>query len=164
MSITKIPSSNRFRQLATSVAVALTCLAANTLAQTNNGPKILFLHLQLKDGSVSLIKSSVRPGYLKPRPNQDLPDGLHLELSDDESHACWRGVVENPCSRLIEYEDPPGSGKLKRKKVDLPEPEFMVRVPVLAEARQIEFYTLEPTKAGNRAQRRSLGKLQLPAR
>lgn len=152
-----------FHNVTTVTALLLAFLAINVLGQTNDGPRILFLHLQLKNESVSLIKSSVQPGHLKPRPNPDDTDGIHFELTDSDGFRLWTGAMADPRSRRVEHEDPPGSGKLKSKKVELRDPEFTVRVPLLSEARQIEFYTLVPIGSEDKLQRRSLGKLPLPA-
>jgi len=162
MNATRRTLGPRVYQLATAVTLVLGLMVGKMPAQTNDGPKILFLHLQLKDGSVSLIKASVRPGQLKPRPEQNIPDGLHFELTDGDGRPLWQGVIADPRSRLVEYQIPEGSGKLKRKKVAIKDPEFTLRVPALTEARRIEFYFQEPSNAENREQRKSLGQLRLP--
>jgi hypothetical protein len=163
MNTTRKWLSRHFQSVTGVFGLTLACLLANAQAQTNDEPKILFLHLQLKTNSVSFIKSSTRPGHLKPRPNDDIPDGLHFELTDGDGRPLWHGVIEDPGSRSVEYEDPPGSGKLKRKKFHSSETEFTVRVPVLAKARQIEFYTCERAGSGKDEQRKSRGSLALPA-
>ena len=144
------------------VALTLASLLANATAQTNETSKIVFLRLQLKGQSVSLIETTVRPGYLKTRRNLDLPDGIHFELSDRAGHPLWHGAIEDPRVRAVEYEDPPRSGKLKRKEFRLSEAGFTVRVPMLADAKRIEFYTLERADSGKDERRKSLGKLPLP--
>lgn len=148
--------------LAKVASLMLAFLVMHATGETNEGPKILFLHLQFKEKSVSLIRSSVRPGHLKPRPNPEETDGLHFEVKDAEGRQLWKGVMADPRWRRVEHEEPPGSGKLKSKRVELNDPEFTIRIPLLAEARQIEFYTLERTDAGKSRERRRLGKLQLP--
>jgi len=137
-------------------------LPAQAAVQTNASAGILFLHLQLKNNSVALVESSVQPGYLKPRPVEDIPNGIHFDLISADGRELWRGVIEDPSQRVVEYEEPPRSGKLKRKSIQAAEAEFTVRIPVLADARRIELYTLEKTGSAGKETRRSLGSLSLP--
>ena len=135
-------------------------------AQSNSAPQILFLHLRVKNQAVSLMGSVTRPGVLKP-PRDAAPGDLHYELSSASSKPLWKAAVADPTILRLEYEDPPGSGNLKRKTVVLNETEFTVRVPVVPEARRVDFYKLEPAGApnakGERAMtRRALGNLSLP--
>ena len=136
-----------------------------TRAQTNSTPQILFLHLKLTNQTVTLVDSVTRPGVLKP-PRDAAVDDLHYELFSASSASLWKAAVANPSILHLEYEEPPGSGQLKRKTVVLDEAEFTARVPLVPEAKQIEFYRLEPSvpnAKGERAlTRRSLGTLRLP--
>src|ERR1043166_1660851 len=114
-------------------------------AQTNDEPQILFLHLKLKNKTISLVKSTQVPGVVKaPR---TAPTGLQYEVVSATGESLWKGTIEDPGERHLEYEDPPGSGKLKRKTIHFDEAAFMVRVPLLPAAQRVEFYTLESSPA-----------------
>jgi len=135
-------------------------------AQSNSAPQILFLHLRITNEVVSLVSSVARPGVLK-APREAAGDDLRYELLSASRKSLWKAGVADPTIRRLEYEEPPGSGNLKHKTLVLKEAEFTIRVPVLAEARRIDFYRLEPSGApdaeGRRAvTRRSLGSLTLP--
>jgi hypothetical protein len=142
--------------------LALLAISASAQEQTNDSPRILFLLLKFKNNSVSLVESSVQPGYLKPRPVEDIPDGIHFDLISADGQALWRGVIENPSRRVVEFEEPPRSGKLKRKIIPVTEAEFTVRVPARADVRRIEFYTLQKSEPESKGARKSLGSFDLP--
>jgi hypothetical protein len=126
--------------LATATALMVLSLGV-TMAQTNEAPQILFLHLKLKHNAISLVESNVAPGTLKPpRPAET---GIRYELLSATGESLWQGWLDDPRERQIEYEDPPRSGKLKRKTFRREEAEFTMRVPVRAAAHRIEFHALE---------------------
>ena len=135
------------------------------LAQATDEPQILFLHLKLKNQQVSLVKTVTRPGVLK-RARDGAADELHYELLTDTGESRWKAAVADPTIRHLEYEDPPGSGNLKRKLLFLAEAEFTVRVPVVAKARRVEFYKLElSTPDANGEQhhvKKTVGSVPLP--
>jgi hypothetical protein len=60
----------------------------------------------------------------------------------------WKAAVADPRILHLEYEDPPGSGNLKRKTIFLDEAEFTVRIPAVSKARQVDFYKLDPPAPG----------------
>jgi hypothetical protein len=135
-------------------------------AQSNSAPQILFLHLRLTNQVVSLVGSATRPGVLKPA-REAATDDLHYELFSASGESLWKAGLADPTVRSLEYEDPPGSGNLKRKTVVLKVAEFTLRVPALPEGKRVDFYKLEssgiPDASGQRAtSRRSLGSLPLP--
>ncbi len=136
-----------------------------TQAETNGTPQILFLHLKVKNQTVSLVDSATRPGVLK-RPRQAAADDLHYEVLSATSNSLWKAAVLDPTLRRLEYEEPPGSGNLKRKTVVSDEADFTIRIPLSPEARRVDFYTLEssaPAAKGEKAvARKSLGSVVLP--
>jgi len=143
--------------------LALGPTAGRTLAETNDEPRIIFLHLQLRpDKSVKLLDATSKKGHLKSRPIQNIPDAIHFELLSTEGRTLWHGMVADPSVRDVEYEDPLRAGQMKRKQFRLIETEFTVRVPGLADARRVEFYTLG-RDGTNDATRKKLGTFPLPA-
>ena len=99
------------------------------LVRAGDNDQIQFLHLKLKDGAVSMVGSSVRPGRLKSANEPDKQGELHLDLVATNGASLWSGVLADPLIRHYEYEDPESPGALKIKTVQLTEAEFTVRVP-----------------------------------
>ena len=151
------------RLVAEGLLFLLLLCAGASWAQTNGEPKILFLHLKLKGQTVSLVETITRPGTLK-RPQDPVADDLQYELLSGTGESLWKAAVPDPSIRHFEYEDPPGSGNLKRKTILLEEAEFTVRVPLVSKARQIEFYKLSPSgaKGEKRSTKISFGTVLLP--
>ena len=148
------------------VAVGLGLLGLTRLsAQTNQEAGILFLHLKLNAQGGSLVKSTFRPGVLKPQPN---PEGRDLvcEVISAKGETLWKGGLDDPRVQRFEYEDPPRSGRLKRKEIRREEAEFTLRVPALSEARRLEIYRLAPAGAGGKGEpgraKKSCGSIVLP--
>ena len=148
-----------FALVATAI-VALWPFAA--VGQTNSSPKILFLHLRLDASkSVSLIDSQTRDGTLKPQPVSNHRDAIHFELLATDGRSLWHGAIADPSDRMVEYEDPPRSGKLKRKRQVLAKTEFTVRVPVAADARTVEFYRLTSEGQSTNVVKKQIGVVTL---
>jgi len=128
-------------------------------AETNATPQILFLHLKLKNQTISIIDSATRPGVLK-HPQEAGPDAWHFEVVSKAGECVWKAALPDPTIRHLEYEQPAGSGKLTHKTVTLDEPEFTIRVPALSQAKKIDFYRLQPGTASATGEK-SLTKIPL---
>jgi hypothetical protein len=141
---------NGLRSRLACAAIVLTALliwVEAALAQTNAAPQILFLHLRLTQKDIALVESSVRPGVAKPQPNAETKE-IQFELVSSRDKVLWRGAMDDPRVRHVEFENPPRSGHLKRKIIQSKEAEATIRVPLLAEARQIDFYALDSAEVG----------------
>jgi hypothetical protein len=123
--------------------MATLCLAGEwaAVAQTNQQPSILFLHLVVTNQAISLVDSNLRPGVLKPGLEAD-STGLFYELVSEAGATLWKGSMADPSVRHLEYEDPANPGKLQRKSVKLDKAEFTLRVPFHQSARRINFFKL----------------------
>jgi hypothetical protein len=151
-------------QRAVILAFLLLAGARAAEAQTNPQPHILFLHLKVTNQAVSLVDSNLRPGVLKPGREAD-STGLFYELVSEAGTTIWKGSMADPNLRHLEYEDPANPGKLQRKRVQLDEAEFTLRVPFHQAARRINFFKLASSAAGAASQkssRTSLGSITLP--
>lgn len=136
---------------------------ANARGQTNDGPKILFLHLKLQpDKTLNLVNSLTRPGELKPPANTDITDGIHYELLDAAGKSLWHAAIADPERRTMEHADSANDGKLKQFRIEVPEAEFMVRVPVRTNAVQVEFYRLTATATNQPLKKIRVGTVPLP--
>jgi hypothetical protein len=158
-------ASPDLRSVAKCLLVLLLLWGGALLAQTNGGPAILFLHLKVKNQVVSLVETSTSPGVLK-KSRDPVAGELQYELVSTTGESLWKGAVADPSIRHLEYEDPPGSGKLKSKTILLDEAEFTIRVPVVSKARQVNFCILDNPAAGAEGGKgltnKSLGSVVLP--
>jgi hypothetical protein len=146
-------------------ALLLWVESAPAQTQTNAAPQILFLHLKLTQKGISLVASSVQPGLAKPQPNLETKE-IQFELVSALGQTLWPGAMDDPRTRRVEFEDPPRSGRLKRKAILLKEAEFTIRVPFLTDARRIDFYTLDSAPTNSKSDkppvRKLLGSVPLP--
>jgi len=152
-------------KVAVTLVIGVLAGGSMLLAQTNAAPQIWFLHLKIRDQAVTLLDTSTRPGVLK-RQLELAPAGIRYELVSAAGTCLWKGTIPDPVVRHIEYEEPAGSGVLKRKSVAVNEAEFVVRIPVLPEAKRLNFYRLEPSVIADPEQKspahQLLGSVELP--
>jgi hypothetical protein len=113
--------------------------------------KFLFLTLRYKDGAITLVKSALVPGSLKPQRNSTRPEALHIALEKVAGEAAWSVVMEDPSLRRYEYEDPQQPGVIRLQEARLDEIEFIVRAPFIAGVRQLGIYRLETPVPGAKA-------------
>ena len=148
------------------IFVLVGCFSANLElpAQSKEPDKILFLHLRMKDGAITLTKTVTAPGVLKPRRGSDKKGPLEIELQNAEGAFLWSEAMSDPSVRRYEYEDPDNPGAIKFKVVQLSEVEFTVRVPSWPEGRRVSFYRVEPSAKPNRVAAASEFKSARPAK
>ena len=115
--------------------------------QAKTDDKFLFLHLQLKDGVITLIKSAAVPGVLKPQRRLDKPGAFQFDAESAAGVSLWSGAMNDPSIRRYEYADPDNPGAIKAKVVQLNQVEFTVRLPILKEAHHLSFYRMEAAPA-----------------
>jgi hypothetical protein len=131
--------------LAALVVLAIILPASLAAADDNDGSEIIFLHLRIDAGGVSLVDARTVPGHLK-TPRTDQPRGeLVYELVAGESEVLYTAGINDPLTLKFDYEDPDQPGRLKSKVVQLNETEFTVRVPAVAGATSVNFYRVERT-------------------
>jgi hypothetical protein len=131
--------------------------------------QIMFLHLKLKDGAITLVSSAVKPGRLKTPLASDQKGTIHLELTATNGATLWSDVVADPTVRRLEYEDPENPGTLKIKEVKTAEAEFTVRIPNHPAAQKLRLQRLDKplnratAAAAPDATKKQLGTVALPA-
>ncbi len=133
----------RFALLIVMMAMALPGSDA-AKAQPQSDAQIVFLHLRMKDDTLTLVKSASRPGIVKQRRLVEKPGGIYYELVSSSGKPLWQGVTADPLQQRLEYEDPDHPGQLKIKYVKLNEIEFTLRLPFKPEMRRLELYRLAP--------------------
>ncbi len=120
--------------------LALTSLVS---AQTPDAAQIVFLKIKMKNDTLTLVQSALRPGVLKQKRGGETRGEISYELRSASGKLLWRGAMANPLLQRFEYEDPANPGQLKIKSVKLSEAEFTLRVPFKPETHRIEFYRQE---------------------
>jgi hypothetical protein len=121
--------------------------------------KFLFLTLRLKDGVVTVVKSAVVSGTLKPQRNSTKSDALHIQLEKNEGESAWSVAIDDPSVQRHEYEDPQQPGGIRSKEVKLADVEFIVRAPLLTDVRHLAVYRNEPPASGAKASAVAVKKL-----
>lgn len=128
---------------------------------TNDVPRMLFLRVQLREPAPLLRDWSVRPGHVKPRVAAE-DAALRVEVQDATGRVLWQTAMPDPRLRRIEAHDPAGPERAAAQRVRIEQPEFTVRVPLLPEARWVEFFVEDTASDTGGPRRGSLGRLKLP--
>ena len=101
---------------------------------------IVFLQLRLKNETVTLVKTTVRPGILKQqRVDNDQP-GIFFEVLSQNGSLLFKNNLKDPSIQHLEYEDSENPGRLLSKDVRQNDVEFTVRIPYKREMSRVEFY------------------------
>ena len=107
---------------------------------TYSQDSIVFLHLRLKNDTITLIKSTIRPGVLKqPRMGND-PTGIVFEVMSQRDSLLFKNNLKDPSILHVEYEDPNDPTRLLSKKILKNDVEFTVRIPYKKEMHRVYFY------------------------
>ena len=147
------------------LVIAATIIPAARLdAQTNEPPRILFLHLKLKGQTISLVNATAVPGVLKP--SRAAQGNIRYEIISTNGVPLWQGAMTDPRDERPDFPALDDSDKTPRQPPPRPdELEFTLRVPGLPSAQRIDFYTLEPPPsddgAATNAVKKILGSLPL---
>jgi hypothetical protein len=112
-------------------------------AQTPAAAQIVFLHFKIKNDTITLVKSNIRPGVVKQRRGGETRGEIHYEAVSPSGKLLWNGAMEDPLVQRIEYGDPADSGRIKIKYVTHSEAYFTLRMPFKPEAHRMEFYRVE---------------------
>jgi hypothetical protein len=162
MARTKATAAKRFVPLAITLGLAaLTVLPGVAHSQTNDAPRMLFLHVQFRDGSPALRDWTIRPGTVKARPAPEGPT-LAVEVQDEKGCVLWQTAIPDPRVRRIESHDPAQRNSGGARHVVIENPEVTLRIPLLREARQVELFAVDEASGNRPAHRRPLGRLKLP--
>jgi hypothetical protein len=137
--------------------------ASRVAAADTGGSDIIFLHLRIDAGGVSLVDSRTVPGRLK-TPRSDQPrGGLVYEVVTGQSDVLYANGIDDPLTLKFDYEDPDQPGRLRSKVIRLEQTEFTVRVPAIPEATNVNFYRVERASgaSAHTASRQLIGSIPL---
>jgi hypothetical protein len=132
--------SSELKKIGTALLVFTLALTISLRAQSPSAAQIAFLHLKMKNDTITLVKSAIRPGVVKQKRALESRGGIYYDVVSSSGQSLWAGVMEDPLLQRLEYADPANSGQLKIKYVKLNEAEFTLRIPFKPEAHRIEFY------------------------
>lgn len=130
------------------LGVMLGLVLGLSLSAAEEDGKFLFLTLRYKDGVITVMKSAVVSGTLKPQRDSTKPDALQITLEKTEGESAWSVAMDDPSVRRYEYEDPQQPGVIRSKEVKRNDLEFIVRAPLLAGVRHLAVYRQEPPAPG----------------
>jgi hypothetical protein len=133
-------------------------------AQTPSAAQIVFLKFKMKNDTLTLVQSAIRPGVLKQKRGSATRGEISYEVLSASGKLLWRGAMADPLLQRFEYEDPAMPSRIKIKSVKLSEAEFTLRVPFNPEAHHIDFYrqnSPEANQGRQKASRQSLGSILL---
>ena len=135
------------------VALALSLFTCHTATAQSEQDKFFFLTFRLTNGVVTLVKSEVKPGTLKPQRDSTRAVALRFVLEKAEDEGLWSRRIDDPSVQRLEYEDPDHPGEIQSKTVQLDDVEFIVRAPYRKEVRHVAIYReeLQPAVAGEKA-------------
>lgn len=152
-----------FLKISAIMLAVLPYMANPAHAQAPSAAQIVFLHFKIKDDTVTLVKSNVRPGVVKQRRGGETRGEIYYDVVSSSGKSLWNGAREDPLVQRIEYGDPADSGRIKIKYVTHKDAEFTLRIPFMPEAHRIEFYRVESPVDQTRRKilRRPLGSILL---
>lgn len=101
---------------------------------------IVFLHLRLKNNTITLIESKIHPGTLKEDRTTESNDGILIEVVSNIGSIIFTNSVNDPSIRHYEFEDPNFPGRVISKEIMQNDVEFFVRIPYKKNAHQVRFY------------------------
>jgi hypothetical protein len=132
--------------------------------QRKHDSKIVFLQLRMKEGQITLVNTTIRPGYLKPQRTTGAKGDILYDLTNMSGVSLWQGVRDNPSRRRLEYEDPDNPGKILSKIINQNNVDFTVRIPYNPDIKSISFYSLQESVPSLKVKRPSsipIGEIEL---
>jgi hypothetical protein len=148
------------------LAVLLSYPSNPVFAQKAKSEGILFLRLTLKNDSIALRQTVVRPGTLKSNRASFEREGLAYDVVSPGGEVLWHGVIDDPLVRRYEYEDPAEPGKIKTTVISQRDAEFTIRIPVVEAMHSVRFskVTRGVGATGGKFVRAPMGTIAIPPR
>jgi hypothetical protein len=126
--------------LRTALLFLLVVSTALMAAQQLNRSRILFIYMRLKDDVLTLEKTKVVKGYLKPERYND--GDLYMEITTDTDTPLLSRLIDKP--GYIHYDYFGDDGRLKGGIRGQPDELFVIKVPFDESMKKISFYTTKP--------------------
>jgi hypothetical protein len=110
-------------------------------AQQFNHSRILFIYMRLKENVLTLEKTKVVKGHLKPKRFND--GDLYMEITANTNTPLLFRLIDTPKHSYYDYID--NDGQLKGGISGQPDELFVIRVPFNESMKNISFYTKKPS-------------------
>jgi hypothetical protein len=110
--------------------------------------RIAFVHLRFTGAQVHLVDFKVVPGRFKTAP-EPAGERILLQVVGSSGKALWEGWVNDPRTRVLEFDDSSRHGRRTGMAVAFPNPEVVVRVPFIEEGQALHIWRATPTKGAS---------------
>lgn len=101
---------------------------------------IVFLHLRLKNNTITLLESKIQPGTLKEDRMTKSNTGISIEVESDIGSIIFTKTINDPSVQHYEFEDPNFPGRLISKEIVQNDVDFFVRIPYKKNVHRVHFY------------------------
>jgi hypothetical protein len=150
-----MPYARNGARIGAALLVFMLASTSSLPAQPPSAAQIVFLKFKMKNDTLALVQSAIRPGVLKQKRGGESRGEISYEVRSASGKLLWRGAIADPLLQRFEHEDPANPGRIKIKSVKLNEAEFTLRVPFQPEAHRIEFYRQRVAEAEQSRQKAS---------
>ncbi|HYJ03670.1 MAG TPA: hypothetical protein VEX43_00930 [Chthoniobacterales bacterium] len=107
--------------------------------------RIAFVHLRFTGAQVQLVEFKVVPGRFKTAP-EPAGERILLQVVGSSGKPLWEGWVNDPRTRVLEFEDSRRPGRRAGMAIAVPNPEVVVRVPFIEEGQALHIWSVTPAK------------------
>jgi hypothetical protein len=101
--------------------------------------RIAFVHLRFTGAQVQLLDFKVVPGRFKTAP-EPAGERILLQVVGSSGKPLWEGWLNDPRTRVLEFDDAEKHGRRRGMAVDFPNPEVVVRVPFIEEGQALHIW------------------------
>lgn len=121
------------------------------------------MHLRFTGAQVQLIDFKVVGGRFKTAP-EPAGERILLQVVGSAGKPLWEGWINNPRTRVLEFEDPRQRRRRTGMAIAVPNPEVVVRVPFIEEGQTIQIWNVTPPGKGSGTHYQQLNSVQLRER
>ena len=107
--------------------------------------RIAFVHLRFTGAQVQLLDFKVVPGRFKTAP-EPAGERILLQVVGSSGKPLWEGWVNDPRTRVLEFEDSRRQGRRAGMAIVIPNPEVVVRVPFIEEGQALQIWSVTPAR------------------
>jgi len=125
--------------------------------------RIAFVHLRFTGAQVQLVGFKIVPGRFKTAP-EPAGERILLQVVGSSGKPLWEGWLNDPRTRVLEFEDTRQPRRRTGMAVAVPNPEVVVRVPFIEEGQTIQIWNVTPPAKGSGPHYQRLNSVQLRER
>jgi hypothetical protein len=105
--------------------------------------RIAFVHLRFSGAQVQLVDFKVVPGRFKTAP-EPAGERILLQVVGSSGKPLWEGWLNDPRTRVLEFDDAEKHGRRTGMAVDFPNAEVVARVPFIEEGQTLHIWRATP--------------------